>query len=203
MISRLPDGMTPEGVEEAVRDRYSQVGADPSRQFTFPVGRDFAEAVGYPTELLASLPADAAAAFAGVACPVPHAELAPAETVVDLGCGGGLDSLYAGREVGPTGRVIGIDFAPGMIARAQRSLAEADMPWVEAKLRDAHRLPLPTASADAVIVNGIFNLNPDKQALLGEAFWVLKPGGRMIAAEIVLTTPLPPDEGHTLDDWFR
>ncbi len=91
-VRRLPDGMTPEQVREAVRRRYGQVGATPAAGFNFPVGRDFAVAVGYPAGLLADLPPDAAAAFTGVACPVPHAELAAGETVVDLGCGGGLDS---------------------------------------------------------------------------------------------------------------
>jgi ubiquinone/menaquinone biosynthesis C-methylase UbiE len=90
-----------------------------------------------------------------------------------------------------------------MIARAQRTLVAAGMPWVEAQLCEGRRLPLPSGSADAVIVNGIFNLNPDKAALLAEIWRVLKPGGRLVAAEIVLTAPLPPGEGHTLDDWFR
>jgi arsenite methyltransferase len=202
-VTRLPDGLTADEVRTAVRDRYSEVGADPAQGYPFPVGRAFAEAVGYPPALLDALPPDAADAFAGVACPVPHANLVSGETVVDLGCGGGLDSLYAGRCVGPLGCVVGIDFAPAMLARAERSFAAAGMPWVEAHLRDGRGLPLPRGSADAVIVNGIFNLNPDKAALLAEVFQVLKPGGRLVAAEIVLTAPLSPDEGHTLDDWFR
>jgi arsenite methyltransferase len=202
-MPHLPDGLPADAIVAAVRDRYSQVGTDPTQDFTFPVGRGFAEAVGYPVALLESLLRDAADAFAGVACPVPHANLVPGETVIDLGCGGGLDSLYAGRSVGPGGHVIGIDFAPAMIARAQQSLAEARMPWGEARLSEGSRLPLPDASADAVIVNGIFNLNPEKAALLAEVFRVLKAGGRLVAAKIVLTAPLAPDEGHSLDDWFR
>lgn len=203
MPNVLPDGMTPDAVRAAVRDRYSQVATTPTAEFTFPVGRAFAEAVGYPPDVLASLPPAAAAAFAGVACPVTHAELTPGETVLDLGCGGGLDSLYAGRCVGPRGRVIGVDFAPAMVARAQQSLVDAGVPWVEARLGDGSRLPLPDAGVDAALVNGIFNLNPDKQELLTEVYRVLKPGGRLVAAEIILTAPLPPEEGHSLDDWFR
>lgn len=202
-MPQLPTGLTADAVRTAVRERYGAVGADPAQDFTFPVGRAFAAAVGYPADLLDSLPADATDAFAGVACPVPHAGLAAGETVVDLGCGAGLDSLYAGRRVGPTGRVVGVDFAPAMVARARRAIAAAGMPWVEARLSDGRSLLLDDASADAVIVNGIFNLNPDKGALLAEAFRALKPGGRLVAAEIVLTAPLPPDEGHSLDDWFR
>lgn len=202
-MAQLPDGLSAADVEAAVRARYGEVGADPSQAFSFPVGRGFAAAVGYPAALLDALPPDAAAAFAGVACPVPHAALASGETVVDLGCGAGLDSLYAGRCVGPTGQVIGLDVAPEMIDRARHTLAAAGMPWVEAHLSDGHCLPLSSDSADVVLVNGIFNLNPDKQALLAEVVRVLRPGGRLVAAEIVLTAPLPPDEGHTLDEWFR
>lgn len=202
-MRQLPAGLAAADVEAAVRERYNDVGLDTTGIFGFPVGRAFAEAVGYPVALLESLPNDAADAFAGVACPVAHADLRPGETVIDLGCGGGLDSLFAGRYVGSRGHVLGVDFAPAMIARAEKSLALAGMPWVEARLSDGRRLPLADACADAVIVNGIFNLNPDREALIGETFRVLKPGGRLVAAEIVLTAPLPPDEGHTLDDWFR
>lgn len=203
-VRRLPDGMTPEQVRDAVRRRYGEVGATPGAGFNFPVGRAFAEAVGYPTGLLDELP-PAAAAFTGVACPVPYAELTAGETVVDLGCGGGLDSLFAARLVAPGGRVIGIDFAPEMVERARAAVAAAGEPDVEVEVRlaDAAALPLGDGRADAVLVNGIFNLNPDKEALLAEVWRVLRPGGRLVAAEIALREPLPAGEGHTLDDWFR
>ncbi|HLZ68762.1 MAG TPA: methyltransferase domain-containing protein [Dehalococcoidia bacterium] len=202
-MSQLPDGLSPDAVQAAVRERYSGVAAEPARDFGFPVGRAFAEAVGYAPELLAALPAEAAEAFAGVACPVPRAELHPGETVVDLGCGAGLDSLLAARAVGETGHVIGVDFAPQMVERARRVANVARMPQVEIRLADGCALPLADESADAVLVNGIFNLNPDKTALLREAGRVLRPGGRLVAAEIILTAPLPEGEGHSLDDWFR
>jgi arsenite methyltransferase len=202
-MPRLPDGLTPEAVQAAVRERYGAVATDPGRGFTFPVGRAFAAAVGYAPELLAALPADAVEAFAGVACPVPHAALQPGETVVDLGCGAGLDSLVAGLAVGPSGRVIGVDFAPEMVERARRAAQAAQMAQIDVRLVDGCALPLADATADAVVVNGIFNLNPDKAGLLREAWRVLRPGGRLVAAEITLTAPLPPEEGHSLDDWFR
>ncbi len=99
--------------------------------------------------------------------------------------------------------MIALDFAPEMAARARRSVAAAGMPSVAVCLTDSAALPLATNTVDAVVVNGIFNLNPDKRALLAEAFRVLRPGGRLVAAEIALTAPLPPSEGHALDDWFR
>jgi len=201
-MTQLPDGMMAGGVLAAVRERYSAVAEQPAAGHGFPVGRAFAEAVGYPPSLLDTLP-DAATAFAGVACPVPHAGLISGESVVDLGCGSGLDSLFAARFVGPIGHVLGVDFVPAMIARAQRVIAEAGAENVEARLADAGALPVESKSIDAVIVNGIFNLNPDKRALLSEVFRVLRPGGRLVAAEIALRAPLPEGEGRTLDDWFR
>ena len=203
MPVQLPDGMTVDEIREAVRRRYGAVGASPHAGFTFPVGRAFAEAVGYPADLLNALPADAAAAFAGVAYPTPHAGLRPGETVVDLGCGAGLDSLCAARLVGPSGCVIGIDFAPAMVTRARRAIAAADAPNVEVRISDGVSLPVENGGADVVIVNGIFNLNPEKNLLPAEVYRALRPGGRLVAAEIVLTAPLPEGEGRTLDDWFR
>lgn len=200
---QLPEGMNADAVRAAVRDRYSQVARTPEQGFTFPVGRVFAEAVGYPIALLESLPPDAADAFAGVACPVPHAQIVSGETVIDLGCGAGLDSLYAARFVGPDGSVTGLDVAPAMVARAQRVIAAAEAPAVTVQLTDGQTLPVGDNTADVALVNGLFNLNPDKHVLLAEILRILKPGGRLVAAEIGLTAPLPPEEGHTLDDWFR
>jgi SAM-dependent methyltransferase len=195
--------MTAAEVRAAVRDRYGQVAEIPERGFNFPVGRDFAEAVGYPVDWLATLPEGAARAFAGVACPVPAAALIPGETVIDLGCGAGLDSLYAASFVRPGGRVIGLDFSPAMVRRARALIEQARAEDVEARLTDGLSLPVPDGLADAVLVNGIFNLNPERESLLDEVFRALRPGGRLIAAEIVLTAPLPEGEGGTLDDWFR
>src|SRR5579875_1235379 len=102
----------PEAIRAAVRERYSEVAREPERGYNFPVGRAFAEAVGYPAALLDALPSEAWAAFAGVACPVPAADLRPGERIIDLGCGAGLDTLVAARAVDPDGEVIGLDISP-------------------------------------------------------------------------------------------
>ena len=202
-MTRLTRLFPPDAIRAAVRERYSDVAREPERGYNFPVGRAFAEAVGYPAVLLDALPSEAWAAFAGVACPVPAAELHPGERVIDLGCGAGLDTLYAARLVQPGGEVIGLDISPDMIARATAAIAHAGARNATARLVEGETLPVPDAWADAVVVNGIFNLNPDKEALIAEVFRILKPGGRLTAAEIVLSEPLPPGEGETLDDWFR
>lgn len=203
MTMRLPEGVSAGEVRAAVRERYSEVAETPDQGFNFPVGRAFAEAVGYPAAWLDTLPPGAADAFAGVACPVPVAALAPGETAIDLGCGAGLDCLYASSFVGQGGRVIGLDFSPPMVERARRNVAHVGAANVEIRRTDGLTLPVDDSSADVLLVNGFFNLNPEPRGLLGEAYRVLRPGGRLVAAEIVLTAPLPEGEGGTLDDWFR
>ena len=161
----------------AVRGAYSHVAEDPEGEHPFPVGREFAESLGYPSELLNSLPPIAVDAFSGVLNLSLAAEVDEGSTVLDLGCGAGLDSLVLGRRVGTTGRVMGIDFSESMIKRAQKSLESsgASVGFVRAA---AESLPLATESIDSALVNGIFNLNPHREALFEELARVLRPGGR-------------------------
>jgi arsenite methyltransferase len=201
--AQLPAGIDPERLRDAVRDRYAAVGSAPDGSYSFRVGRDFAEALGYPPELLDGIPATATEVFTGVSVPILRAELAPGETVLDLGCGGGLDLALAARAVGPTGRAIGVDMAATMVERADATLGALGFAWAEARVAYAEALPLPDASVDAVVANGILNLSPDKSAVLAEVARVLKPGGRFVLAETTLRHELPPGSVTGLDDWFR
>jgi arsenite methyltransferase len=198
-----PPDITPEQLREAVRDRYAAVAADPAGQYSFRVGRDFAEALGYPTGLLDSVPSDAIDAFTGVATPMLRADLQPGETILDLGCGGGLDLALAARTVGPTGRAIGIDMAEPMVARANTTVQAFGYTWAAARVAYAEALPLPDASVDCLVANGMLNLSPDKTAVLAEIARVLKPGGRFVLAETTLRHELPPGSVQGLEDWFR
>ena len=154
--------------------------------------RAVAEAFGYTPEELAAIPAEA---NMGLSCgnPTAFASLRPGETVIDLGCGGGLDVFLAAAKVGPTGKAIGIDMTPEMIERARRNAAKQGACNVEFHLAAIDRLPLADASADCVISNCVINLAPDKLAVFHEVFRVLKPGGRFAVSDIALKKPLPPE----------
>ena len=185
-----------------VRDAYSAAAKTPQDEHAFQVGRAFAESLGYPHDLLETLPAVCVEAFAGVSNVAVFAAIPPGAMVLDLGCGAGLDSLIAARRVGPNGKVVGVDFSETMLDRARRAAAEAGASNVEFRLADAEALPLQDRSADAAIVNGIFNLNPNRDAIFGELARVVRPDGEVFVAELILIEPLPEDERASLTNWF-
>jgi SAM-dependent methyltransferase len=189
-------------LRQKVCDAYAAAAESPGDKHPFPVGREFASSLGYPTEWLDDLPADASGAFAGVSNLAVFAELPDGATVLDLGCGAGLDSLIAGRRVGERGRVLGVDFGESMLGRARSALRSAGQGNVYLMRADAEDLPLRTASVDRALVNGMFNLNPARGSIFSELARVLRPGGVAYAAEIILKNPLPPDQQSSEDNWF-
>ena len=189
-----------EQITDVVRSKYGAVAASGLSSEQAGV-RAVAEAFGYTPEELASLPAEA---NMGLSCgnPTAFARLRPGETVVDLGCGGGLDVLLAAAKVGPSGRAIGIDMTPEMIDRARRNAAQGvnGRPVANAEFHLAmiDALPLSGASVDCVISNCVINLAPDKRAVFREIARVLRPGGRLAVSDIALKQPLPPELGSDL-----
>jgi len=192
----------PEAIRAAVADRYSAIGVSPSSEETIPVGRAWAVRLGYPAEVLDTVPATALASFTGIGAPLFVAHPERSERVLDLGCGAGLDSILIGKRVGPGGRVYGVDLAPGMVAAACRAVEDSALKNVSILEGSAEQLPLPNESVDVAVVNGLFNLTPDKHAVVSELARTIRSGGRFVGAEIVLTEDQELQHFDP-DSWFR
>jgi SAM-dependent methyltransferase len=181
---------------------YSTIASAPHEKHPFPVGRKLAEDLGYPAEVLDGLPQISIEAFAGVSRVSLFAELLPGAIVLDLGCGAGMESIIAAERVGRAGRVIGVDFSKAMLARAQAAKEMLNLAQLEFYHADAEHLPLPSGAVDVALVNGIFNLNPQREQIFSELARVLRPGGRVYAAELILAHPLPESERSGESNWF-
>ena len=193
---------TNEKLRETVCQVYSAAAQKPAEEQTFPLGRDFAESLGYPPDVLAGLPAVSIDAFTGVSNVSVFADIPTGATVLDLGCGAGLDSLIASGRVGVAGKVIGIDFSDAMLVRAREAAAEYGIDNVEFHHAEAEDLPIADGAIDVALVNGIFNLNPDREAIFRELARVLRQDGVVYAAELILREPLPAEILKNPGSWF-
>jgi arsenite methyltransferase len=188
-------------IRTVVREKYGAIAegkADGCGCGSACCGDEVLTEIGYSQDQATAIPEGA---NLGLGCgnPVAYAELKPGETVLDLGSGAGIDCFLAAREVGPSGRVIGVDMTPAMLERARANAAKSGAANVEFRLGEIEHLPVADQSVDAIISNCVINLSPDKPKVFREAFRALKPGGRMLVSDLVLLRPLPPELEKSVD----
>jgi ubiquinone/menaquinone biosynthesis C-methylase UbiE len=192
MAVTAPSGFDIARLRDAIRTTYEQVALDPSGVFHFHRGRAYAvQRLGYDDAELASLPEEATSRFAGVGNPLLVGPIEPGETVLDHACGAGMDLLLAARRVGASGRAIGIDVTTGMRRAAERAVAAAGLAErVDIRAGSYEDLPVASDSVDVVISNGVVNLSPDKRRVFAEIWRVLRPGGRLYLADVIVAREL-------------
>lgn len=200
MTRREPTADT-DTIHAQVRERFAALAANPASEKRFEIGRASAAKLGYGGPLLDSLPPAAVDSFAGVGNPLGLAPIQPGMTVLDLGCGSGLDAMIAAQLVGPRGAVIGIDMTGEMVARARRACAERGLTNVQIRQAMAERLDVPDASIDVVLSNGVINLCPHKEQVLAELYRVLKPGGKLQIADMSLVDGVSPELLERVGQW--
>jgi SAM-dependent methyltransferase len=192
---------SPDRIKAMIEERFVKVALAPTAEEKFPVGPESARRLGYDPAEMEALPPRATESFAGVGNPLALSELRAGEVVLDLGCGAGMDSLLAACRVGPTGRVIGVDMTGAMVEKARANALAAGIGNAEFHLGEADHLPVVDGSVDVVISNGVFNLCRDKPRVLAEVFRVLRPGGRLQMADILLKEDVTPEEVASKGEW--
>ncbi|HLJ55311.1 MAG TPA: methyltransferase domain-containing protein [Chthonomonadaceae bacterium] len=189
-------------LREQVSAIYARVAAEPGGEFHFHRGPGYAvRFLRYDPHELAALPPSCTASFAGIGNPHAIAAIQAGETVLDVGCGAGMDLLLAARRAGPSGSAIGVDMTAQMREHAAASARLAGLANVEVRAGDAEALPADDASVDVVISNGVLNLVPDKRKAYSEIARVLRPGGRLLLADIAVDVALDEDIRNDIDLW--
>ena len=184
-----------------VRDKYRDVANDPHGSHHFHTGRPLATRLGYEQPVVDALPDRAVESFAGVGNPFSLRRLEPGERVLDVGSGAGFDSFIAAGQVGSTGRVVGIDMTPEMLAKSRATARQLGFDHVEFCEGFAESMPVEEGWADVVISNGVINLCADKQAVFAEIRRVLRPGGVLQFADIANGRPVPIEAMRDVDLW--
>lgn len=188
-------------LRSAISTEYRDVALNPQKGFHFHTGRPLAKILGYDDEFIKTVPESSVNSFAGTGNPFSLGTIRPGERVVDVGCGAGFDSLIAAHMIGNGARVIGIDMTPEMLRKAQEAAEVAGLSNVDFREGVAEALPVDDKWADVVISNGVVNLCPDKIAVFREMYRVLKPGGRLQIADILVEKPVPEEAKRNIDLW--
>lgn len=188
-------------LREAIRKTYTDVSGSRHKDFIFPTGRAWAAELGYPEPELSRVPDSTVESFAGVANHWLLGGIEPGSTVLDLGCGAGTDLLIAAQMTGRDGRVVGVDMTASMLDLARAGAAEMQLGNVECHEALIEALPVDDASVDVVISNGVIDLVPDKDVVFDEIDRVLRPGGRLQVADVVIHHEVSEDARARIDLW--
>ena len=202
MAIACPTNFDTKTLRSEVASMYARVAMEPDGKFHFHRGPQYAaEFLGYDAAELALLPMESTRSFAGVGNPFAIGPIRGGETVLDIGCGAGMDLLLAARRVGQQGVAIGVDMTEAMRQRARAAAASLGLQQVEVREGNATSLPVPDESIDVVISNGVLNLVPEKERAFAEIMRILRPGGRLQLADIVLDMELSEDIRSNIDLW--
>ncbi len=190
-------------VRLAIRNKYAEVAVSAEGKFKYPTGRAGAEALGYDDKLLQNSRDELLESFCGVGNPFSAGAIKPGDRVLDIGNGAGFDLLVASGLVGEKGKVCGIDLTEDMVARARKNVALAGVTNIEIHHVEGEEIPYKDQTFDVVISNGVINLSPGKESLFSEILRVLKPGGRLQFADIILKKELPDSLANSPDAWSQ
>jgi SAM-dependent methyltransferase len=201
MTTTNDPAVEPGALRASVREKYREVAVHPDGDYHFHTGRPLAALLGYDADLVASLPDRAVESFAGVANPFSLRPIGQGDRVVEVGSGGGFDSIVAAHLVGTGGRVVGVDMTPEMLAKSRETARLLGLGHVEFREGLAEELPVDDGWADVVISNGVLNLVADKARAFAEVFRVLRPGGHLQFADIAVDRPVPAEAVCNIDLW--
>jgi len=190
-----------QSIRTKVVAKYSQIAISAENHFKYPVGAVSLRRLSYPPQILQELPPETMQHYCGVGNPFSVGPLHRGESVLDIGCGAGCDCLVAASLTGPAGTVVGIDLTGAMVERARTNLAGTSFSNVQFMLAEAEKIPLQDSSMDVVISNGAINLSPDKALVLSEIYRVMRPGGRLMMADMFLEEGVSPQTVAALDAW--
>jgi len=190
-----------EQLRQQIQAKYTDVALEPQQGFHFHTGRPLVAMLSYAATEVDALPASTVESFAGTGNPFSMGNLNAGETVLDIGCGAGFDSLIAARQVGDTGRVISVDMTAAMLEKTLRGAKDLGLNNVDTRQGYLETLPVEDSSIDVVISNGVINLTPDKVQAMREVWRVLKPGGRFQIADIIVHKEVPQDAKDDIELW--
>lgn len=192
---------SPEEIRRSIKERYATLARSPGVEQEFPVGPESAKSLGYSVNEIDGLPDSATESFAGVGNPFSLGEIGLGQTVLDLGCGAGMDSILAARQVGPSGKVIGIDMSEDMVDKARRNAEVLGLTNVDFGCGEIEALDLSDGTADVAISNGVFNLCFDKPRAIAQIFRVLVPGGHLFMADMILEDHVTHEKVQLMGSW--